>query len=157
MYKNLILIFLLAGFSYSCTNDQERGDVFECTIDGEKFTFKNLNAYATYDSSGDAYSIYGTEDLVDSENARTVYIILNDDLGTGNYTLGSGKDGNGYFLDQNQTFSFYTIPAEAGGNLEITKKTDKQVKGNFSFTAIDPNSLESVEISSGSFDVTIRE
>lgn len=159
--KQLIFSFVLLAFiSASCNkdgvNDAERGDFFECLVDGEKHRFTNLSAYAAYSEVDGAYTVYGTNALDGIDNPESIYVVLNEDFGPGTYPLGRGQDGNGYFTDFDQTFTYFTIPREGTGTIEIISKSEKRVKGTFNFIAFDINTEESVNVTEGSFDLTFR-
>lgn len=154
-YLLSMLLILTSCMKDGAVTGAEEG-FFKCEINGTTFEKEGLLAYAVTSSIDGGVTIYGTEDVLEEENPISVYIIIDDEQAVGTYDLGGDLDGNGYYVDVNGSFTFYTIPEGAGGQIEITKKTEDRIAGTFSYTAIDPNTEEVVNITNGSFDVEIR-
>lgn len=157
-YSYLLFLVILATSCNSSDPTDALGDdssFFKCTIDGNSHDISGFYAYAVEDES--EFTIYGTEDLIENEAAEIVYIVIEEDKGSGNYLLENGQDGIGYHTNQKGDFTYYTIPDGTSGEVNITEKTSSRIKGTFNFTAINPVDGSSVQISNGEFDVEIRE
>lgn len=156
----ITMFFLLVILYVACVDNTpdvpgEGDNFFEYTANGEKFRAEDLFAYAVTD--GNEFTIYGTGDVINDTDATLTYIIVEEDKGTVTYNLSEGAEAIGYHVNQDGSFSYYTIPQGTDGELTITSKTSERIKGTFNFKAIDPTTEEQISITNGSFDVAIRQ
>jgi hypothetical protein len=153
--KRIVLLTFLLSILFSCSKESENSDFFECRIDNVKYKSEGILAYAIDDGNQTSISVYGLENADTGTNPVTVYFVLDEISGSGNYELGDGQIGHGYYTNQTQSILFTTIPSNAGGTVSIDNINSERVSGSFSFTAEDDDG-NIAEISAGDFDVSIR-
>ena len=159
----LFLILSSAFLATSCNDDDMSGgsdgdDLFTAKIDGTDYRAEGTNAYATLFSVDNTIAIYGTG--TPGTEAYPLLFVAFDENNTGDvgtYEMGLGKPVVGTYTNSAAEFTYGTASDQASGTLEITERTETRVKGTFSFTGVNlSDTSDRVEITDGSFDVTIQ-
>lgn len=128
---------------------------FQCKIDNVEYKIEGTGAYAYFDTSEDR--IYGTE-VVDKsiKEPRSLYIAFPRGKSVGTFAI---NDDNNYafFLDS-KGVAHRSNYKNSSGTLTISEKTDKIIKGTFSFTAnTQPNGNgKKITVTDGNFSVVYR-
>jgi hypothetical protein len=154
----LSLFCLTFLFVTSCKKEDEvtaETAFFQCKIDNIDYKVEGTGAYAYIETTTDR--IYGSQ-LPDKTIAKplVVFISIGKDKGVGTHNL-IDTDNFGHFLAEDGTI-YRSNYKNSSGTLTISEKTDKHIKGTFSFVAnaqSDGNGKK-VTISDGAFTVVYR-
>ncbi len=116
-------------------------------------TAVNINDYPADSATG--YLISGTLPKGPLE-LYTIYIYF-EDSGDGRteYDL-AGTEGMTRFVFNAGLTGAETLGSNIAGHLTLTKNTDKEMSGTFSYSAATPDSSKSITISNGFFSFTIE-
>ena len=146
---NLLILALLAA----CGKDDvaDKSNVFECVLDGEKYEVEGLFAYATKFETDNTVGIYG---LQDESGENSIIVSIPDEGETKNYTMDGNTEG-AYGIVNLKGTVYLTSLEDGAGEVELTKVSETQIEGTFSFTAYD-GSGNKVEVKAGEFKVEIR-
>jgi len=161
--RNLLSLALCLLLFNACIKMEEEMEMQEaevflkCEVDRKVFEKSGAYAFSTLSETDNSISIFGAAGETTPSDTLTLYIVLNNDLGAGYYALGAGKDGNAWYTNVEGSFSYYTSPEGAGGEVEITERTDSRIAGTFNFTGIDAETLDQKVVTKGSFIVPIRQ
>ena len=159
--KNLMmycLALLIGATSFtSCSKDKDdqatpkEGPFFSVKMDGEDFLAEDFLAYAV--DWDDHVNVYGVRDLGGEE---AIYIAIPKDILETTYTFGDDTAGT-FAVIAWEDYSYNTFYEGGEGQVTITDFDGVNIKGTFSFTAVDyedPN--HTLIATEGSFDVDIR-
>lgn len=150
MKTKFLAILALIALMTSCGKEDvdAESNFFRVKVNGKLIEATDVNAYAVKNS--DEYNIYG---IFDSKSS--VYLQLGNDKAVGTHTA-----------SENPNFIFYTDDTGTGnrsdrtgvaGEITITEKTDKVVKGTFKGTVKDSNqSTKIYTLTEGEFSVQFR-
>ena len=152
--KKILCLILFGTLLFSCIRDGESGDYFKCEIDGSKFEVEGILAYAVQLGGETSFAVYGLLDQ--TGESETVYFSIQEDMGTGNYQLGTDKDGHVYYVDDISEFFYTTVTGMGSGSLNISSKTAERVKGTFNVSLYDNLNEKMVSVTDGEFDVAFR-
>lgn len=154
----LTLLCTLMLLIISCKKEDEvttETAAFQCKIENIDYKITGTGAYAYFDADEDR--IYGTE-VVDKtiKEPRSLYIAFAKDKGVGTHTI-NDSDNYAFFLDE-KGVAYRSNYKNSSGTLTISEKTDKIIKGTFSFTAnTQPNGNgKKITVTDGSFSVVYR-
>lgn len=156
--KYFFYLFIAACLLISCGDDNSdisADSRFSYVSDGVEIVATGFSAYALkdFDAVGSS-NVYG---LSGPNLERTVFIRVDD---TAELNRAYDFDTDLYWSAVNDgPVSFSSQPILNGsGTVTITKRTDTEIAGTFSFTAFNTEGNgEMFEASSGSFDVNYRE
>jgi hypothetical protein len=161
MMKNVMIycLALLIGATAltSCSKDEDdqatpnEGPFFSVKMDGEAFLAEGFLAYGV--NWGDHVNIYGLKNL---EGEESIYIAIPKDILETTYTFDDNTGGT-FAVIAWEDYTYNTFYEGGEGQVTITSFDGVNIKGTFSFTAVDyedPN--RTLVATEGEFDVDIR-
>lgn len=144
-----LLLFTLSGCG-GLLGGAEGGSM-SCEVDGDKFK-ANIAVVATWES--DLLTVTGSGNI-----AEQCQIIIYDCPGDGTYEITADlterNQGRWTGSVDPSTGTYTTMSGLGSGTVEITKLTEKTVKGTFSFTAQNTEGTE-VSVTSGEFSADVQ-
>ena len=165
--KKAILFFLPVFFLSVCftsCSKESAGDVpvleeeiqdddksfFVCKINGEEYKSEGILAYAVdFDNT---YNMYGLSSLNPDDMA--MYVAVDSKLGVGTHPF--NQDSYALIAPGDAT-AYATYWGDGSGEVTITEKTAKTVKGTFKFVAVSSDDVnDKWEVTDGAFEVTFR-
>lgn len=154
----LTLMSFLILLTISCKKEDDvttETATFQCKIENIDYKITGTGAYAYFDTDEDR--IYGTE-VVDKniKEPRSLYIAFTKEKGMGTHTL-NDSDNYAFFLDE-KGVAYRSNYKNSSGTLTISEKTNKIIKGSFSFTANTQTNGngKKITVTEGSFSVVYR-
>lgn len=120
---------------------------FKVKVDGKEYAPDYSYALANFPANDLYYAIYG----LDSKTSDIVAIALPKTVKEGTFPINNVNFAMATFNKQD----FSTING-GSGTITITKRTDMNVQGTFSFTAVDATGKLSRTLTDGSFNVNVR-
>lgn len=163
----VILLIFLMGFIFSCSdrNDIPTGDkTFSCEINGKLFTpkYSDLNTMPTNNGLSIDKGLNNWKDLLiiaQNSDTETKIILYIKDYAVGSYplydSLGNTFPSN---LPTSQATAIfngkkYLSKNNISGQINITTKTDSDLKGNFELKLYNENNINDfITIKNGKFD-----
>lgn len=165
------LLYLFLGLSLtvvSCSKDDDGGDggsagagTITAKVDGDSFTSMEIATTATEQTTSGVTSI-----RVQGSNSdgKGITLFISGFDGTGTYEIGGGDNifTNALYLDadinnplNSQTWSA-PYDENLAGEIQVSEKTDTNIKGTFSFKAKSGNDDSLIEVTNGSFNVSFQ-
>ena len=129
----------------------EDGPFFSMKMDGEQYLSEGLLAYAV--DWDDHVNVYGVKDL---DSGEAIYIAIPKEILETTYTFGDNTEGT-FAVIAFEDHSYNTFYEGGEGQVTVTSFDGVNIKGTFSFTAVDYDDLDHTLIATeGEFDVNIR-
>lgn len=158
--RKLFFLMLTAFLMIQCGDDEviptpdnnSEDSFFNAKLDGVDFSATGIAAYALKDfDDPETTNIYGTANL--GQTGEIIILIRVDDSGELNMEF--QFDDENYWSSINEGDILYSsLPVVGGsGSVTITKRTDTEIAGSFSFISFNSEQTEMIEVTSGSFDV----
>ena len=164
-YLNFFIIFSLFLFAsckkekQGCTDTAAKNfDLFAKEDDGsciypvKLFQAKVSNSLVVCDSAISANSVC---QVWAGKKGGTGFSIVLNATGVGTYQFLSAYNGVMCEAFYTKDFDFNNSYHSRNGSVTITSYTEKNVKGNFNFFAVNSSTTDSVQISEGSFDIDV--
>lgn len=147
---SILSITLFTGCSKKNDNvDPDPATVvgFKVKVDGKVYAPDYAYALASFPANDLYYAIYG----LDSKTSDIVAIALPKSVKEGTFPINNVNFAMATFDKQD----FSTING-GSGTITITKRTDTNIQGTFSFTAVDATGKLSRTLTDGNFNVNVR-
>ncbi len=149
-FSLLLLIFLVSCSSEDSSEEEQEGEYFSATIDGEKYTS---------DLSINMTEMIGITTVIGASDSKGLMIQLSE-TSPGTYPIG-GANSSALTL---ASYSEYTNSGVAAwqapinqsvldGQIVVTNSTETNFEGTFSFTATNSQDNSTVEVTNGKFNI----
>lgn len=144
--KRVLLLFLIAALSFSCSSDDGGSEVkneLRATIDGIDYVFTIFDTNKeTYTEDGYTWTDVEIDATLPNDSTRHIRFVVEQGI--------VGPEASwyfGYFLNNVE------YRKDGDFTTAVTESTDKFVKGNFAGTVVDDETGNSFSITNGSFSV----